>query len=112
MKSPLYVLAVLLPLATQLVAASPTAEFDEFESLEDRQGGSNSCKIRTGFSYRKYPCDSSDIIGRENPGGQWQATCRYKNFYKTKKGWVRSSDKPKACRGSFETTQCPNPSFT
>lgn len=86
MKSPLYILAVLLPLATELALASPTAEPDEFDSLEERAGGGggghgssqNPCRVKHQYYYMKYPCDSSDRKGQEFPGGQFSASCRYK----------------------------------
>ncbi|KAJ5357985.1 hypothetical protein N7541_005143 [Penicillium brevicompactum] len=97
MKSPLWLLTVLLPLATELAAASPAANPDpdsleslesfddanEFEErdLEDRQGGSrqgNKCRINRPYWYYKYPCDSSDRTGQARVGSQFSATCRYK----------------------------------
>jgi hypothetical protein len=86
MKSPLYLLTILLPLATELAAASPSANpdvdsFDEIEErdLEDRQGGGrNRCRIERPYSYWKYPCDSSDRTGRANRGDQFSATCKYR----------------------------------
>ncbi|KAJ5110385.1 hypothetical protein N7532_000920 [Penicillium argentinense] len=122
MKSPLYLLTVLLPLATEIVAASPTADFTDSDTLEERDrfngggGGKfgdkfNPCKIRKPYWYWKYPCDSSDKTSRESPGGQWNASCRYKNWYKTKKGWVHDFEKPKNCHGSWEHQQCPPPTF-
>ncbi|KAJ5522637.1 hypothetical protein N7513_013210 [Penicillium frequentans] len=105
MKSPLYLLTILLPLATEIVIASP-ADFDDSDTLEERDRGgggkfgdkSNACRIQHPYWYWKYPCDSSDKFGRENTGGQWNAICRYNNWYKTKKGWVHDFDKPNNCR--------------
>lgn len=89
MKSPIWFLTVLLPLATELAAASPAVDPDldsldsfdsvgEFEArdLEDRQG--NRCRINRPYSYWKYPCDSSDRTGQATVGSQFSATCRYK----------------------------------
>ncbi|KAJ5784186.1 uncharacterized protein N7503_009398 [Penicillium pulvis] len=87
MKSPLYLLTILLPLATEIVVASPTANFEDSDILEERDRGgggkvgdkSNACRIQHPYWYWKYPCDSSDKFGsRENTGGQWNAICRYK----------------------------------
>ncbi|KAJ5122651.1 hypothetical protein N7448_003785 [Penicillium atrosanguineum] len=112
MKSPLYILAVLLPLANELALASPTAEPVDFDALEERNGGggggghgkgdfNNPCRIRNQYWYWKYPCDSSDRKGQAFPGGQFSASCRYKNWYQTQNGWVRNSDKPQGCSMFF-----------
>lgn len=89
MKSPLYVLAVLLPLATELALGSPTPE-TEFESLEERgRGGdkdwdghpgwhdNNPCEVKRSYPYYKYPCDSSVTTGMSQVGATFMPSCRY-----------------------------------
>ncbi|EIT75596.1 hypothetical protein AO1008_08320 [Aspergillus oryzae 100-8] len=97
MKSPIYLLTALLPLTLPLVNATPTAEPDDLEVegsvLEDR----DNCRVERPFVYRKYPCDSSDITGRANRGDNVNFQCRYRNWYKTPKGWVKQDDKPRRC---------------
>lgn len=94
MKSPLYFLTILLPLLTELAFASPTADIEDTDILEERDrggdrdddrggfkggsGGGNSCRVFKPYWYYKYPCDSSDKFGRENQGGTFTATCKYK----------------------------------
>ncbi|PIG86574.1 hypothetical protein AARAC_002066 [Aspergillus arachidicola] len=98
MKSPIYLLTALLPLTLPLANATPTAEPDDLDVegsvLEDR----DNCKVDRGFNYYKYPCDSSDITGRANRGDNVNFQCRYRNWYKTPKGWVKQNDKPRNCR--------------
>ncbi|CAI7616610.1 unnamed protein product, partial [Penicillium discolor] len=94
MKSPIYLLTVLLPLASALAAAPPAdpdpddfdsvQEFQEFEErdLDDRQF-KGPCRVNKPYFYWKYPCDSSDRIGRQNVGGQFTATCSYRQVKPT-----------------------------
>ena len=127
MKSPLWILTVLLPLVTELAAASPTANpdsdsldsFEEFEErdMEDRRVKADPCRYNKDYWYYKYPCDSSDKE-KGKAGAQFDASCKYKSvnsdtessciqkaetdlgfrkWYKTSKGWVRDSDKPPKC---------------
>ncbi|KAE8350062.1 hypothetical protein BDV28DRAFT_151308 [Aspergillus coremiiformis] len=76
MKSPLYILTVLLPLAVQVAQATPTPDADELEdrATEERR----SCRVRHGFDYWKYPCGSSDTSGRAHRGDNITLMCRYK----------------------------------
>ncbi|CAI7667288.1 unnamed protein product [Penicillium bialowiezense] len=115
MKSPLYVLAVLLPLATELALGSPTPE-TEFESLEERgRGGdkdwdghpgwhdNNPCEVKRSYPYYKYPCDSSVTTGMSQVGATFMPSCRNGNsgvWYLAPKGWVKDSDKPRRCPGA------------
>lgn len=87
MKSPLYILTILLPLATELAVASPTGDVGDSDVLEERDGGggggkfpgkSNGCRVNKQYWYYKYPCENSEKFGRENQGGTFTATCRYK----------------------------------
>jgi len=86
MKSPLYLLTILLPLATELTFASPIADVEDTDILEERDRGSDhggfssgkSCRVFKPYWYYKYPCESSDKLGRENEGGTFTATCKYK----------------------------------
>ncbi|OQD84713.1 hypothetical protein PENANT_c012G03459 [Penicillium antarcticum] len=108
MKNPLYILTILLPLATELVTASPAAE-PEFDDLQDRAnggGGGNRCRINHKYWYWKYPCDQSDRTTQQSRGDQWNAICRYKNWYKTNKGWAHDFDKPPNCHGDWDR-RCP-----
>ncbi|KAE8395622.1 hypothetical protein BDV23DRAFT_178667 [Aspergillus alliaceus] len=97
MKSPLYILTALLPLAVQVAQATPVAESDADDSIIEER---SNCKVKHGFDYWKYPCDSSDRTGHANKGDNVDFQCRYRNWYKTPRGWVRQSDKPSSCPGS------------
>ncbi|KAJ5322011.1 hypothetical protein MYU51_002725 [Penicillium brevicompactum] len=118
MKSPLYILAVLLPLATELALGSPTAEA-EFEELEERGRGGhkdwddhngwnhdrNPCEVKRSYPYYKYPCDSSVTTGMSQVGAIFTPSCKYQNgnsgvWYLAPKGWVKDSDKPRRCPGT------------
>lgn len=89
MKSPLYILTILLPLLTELAFASPTADIEDIDILEERDrgdhrgdfkggGSGNPCRVFKPYWYYKYPCESSDKLGRENQGSTFTATCKYK----------------------------------
>lgn len=94
MKSPLYILAVLLPLATELALGSPTAEA-EFEELEERgRGGQknwddhngwdhdrNPCEVKRSYPYYKYPCDSSVTTGMSQVGAIFTPSCKYQSVF-------------------------------
>ncbi|KAJ5220594.1 uncharacterized protein N7469_009481 [Penicillium citrinum] len=123
MKSPLYLLTILLPLATELAFASPTADVEDTDILEERDrggdrggfNGGNPCKVFKPYWYYKYPCESSGKLGQENQGGTFTATCKYSNngnnWYKTKRGWTQGFNRPQRCHGNWENQQCPNPTF-
>ncbi|KAE8332984.1 hypothetical protein RU639_013831 [Aspergillus parasiticus] len=110
MKSPIYLLTTLLPLVAQLTGATPTEDHADYDSLEertegfsigDKQAKQGACTIERPFQYYKYPCDSSDRVGEARRGEQWQSSCKYKNFYKTKNGWwAKQENKPRNCRVS------------
>jgi hypothetical protein len=94
MKSPIYILAVLLPLATELATASPVAEPD-FDALEERGGkkehdwdknwddhhgwdhNKNPCEVKRSYPYYKYPCDSSPTTGMSQVGAIFTPSCKY-----------------------------------
>lgn len=92
MKSCIYMLTALLPLASQVAMASPVAEPGD-SSLEERGNGwgnrngnghdhdherpEDYCKIQKPYSYHKYPCDSSDIVGQSNVGDNFAPVCKY-----------------------------------
>ncbi|KAJ6084669.1 hypothetical protein N7486_011469 [Penicillium sp. IBT 16267x] len=111
MKSFFYILTALLPIASQVTMASPVAEAEDF-SLEDRgnnggwnDGGwsrhdhpKNNCRVKQSYPYQKYPCDSSDIVGKSNVGDNFAPVCKYQNWYKNSQGWWFKSDyKPQGC---------------
>ncbi|KAE8396935.1 hypothetical protein BDV37DRAFT_289856 [Aspergillus pseudonomiae] len=97
MKSPIYLLTALLPLSISLVNAAPSAEPEDIEDsgLEER----DTCRVERRFDYFKYPCQSSDRTGSANRGDEVNFDCKYRNWYKTRRGWVREDDKPRRCRG-------------
>lgn len=126
MKSPLYMLAVLLPL---VAAATPIADPEaDIEDLEERDGGRNGggrdrdeCKVRRSYPYYKYPCNSSPKIAFSQVGATFTSSCRYQwvlsdiikmekawwtlyrngdsgVWYQTPRGWVKDQDKPRGCR--------------
>ncbi|KAJ5518800.1 hypothetical protein LT330_005120 [Penicillium expansum] len=116
MKSPVYVLAVLLPLLTQIATANPVAE-PEFDDLEERGRGNdkdnnhhgwddkNVCEVKRTYPYYKYPCSSSPKIGTSIQGAIFTPSCRYQNgdsgvWYLAPKGWVKDQDKPRRCPGT------------
>ena len=96
MKSPLYFLAVILPLATELALGSPTAEA-EFGELEERgrggdRGGDrdwddrhgwdhdrNPCEVKRSYPYYKYPCGSSPTTGMSQVGAIFTPSCKYQS---------------------------------
>ena len=87
----MYILAVLLPLATELALATPVAEpgFD----LEERGPGNdkdrhdwdnhhgwdkhNPCEVKRTYPYYKYPCSSSPTTGRSTQGSIFTSSCKY-----------------------------------
>ncbi|KAB8069355.1 hypothetical protein BDV29DRAFT_182943 [Aspergillus leporis] len=104
MKSPLYILTALLPLAMQVVNASPTAPPNEAEDslIEERDNiqERDSCRVdRNEFSYYRYPCGSSERTGRARRGDNVEFICKYRDWYRTPNGWVREDEKPRRCRG-------------
>lgn len=84
MKSPIYILSCLLPLAAQIAHASPTPEDaeDAAQLVEERDDieARDVCRLNRGdhFLYRKYPCGDSPVTGRANQGDFVNFDCRYK----------------------------------
>lgn len=94
MKSFIYILTALLPLASQMAMANPVADPADF-SLEERdnrwgkdhdkdhdnnrghQGHDDFCKVKKTFWYHKYPCDSSETVGQANVGDTFAPVCKY-----------------------------------
>jgi hypothetical protein len=87
MKSPSYILAVLLPFASQLAAATPTVERD-FDSLQNRGNDKgygdhhgyedqNVCEVKYPYPYYKYPCSSSPSNGTSILGATFTSFCKY-----------------------------------
>ncbi|KGO64401.1 hypothetical protein PITC_022510 [Penicillium italicum] len=127
MKSPIYILAVLLPLATEVAMGSPVAE-EDFHAIEERGRGNNKgwdkdwddhhgwdhnknpCEVKRSYPYYKYPCDSSPSTGMSQVGAIFTPSCKYQNgnsgvWYQAPKGWVKDSDKPPRCPGT--NNPCP-----
>lgn len=100
MKSPLYILSMLLPLATEVAIGSPVAEPD-FVAIEERGRGNNKgwdkewddhrewdhkknpCEVQRSYPYYKYPCDSSPSTGMSQVGAIFTPSCKYQ--------WVHSA---------------------
>lgn len=85
MKSPIYILSCLLPLAAQIAQASPTPEDAEDAVQFEERGDPNTqgrdvCRLHRGdhFFFYKFPCGDSPIIGRANQGDFVNFDCRYK----------------------------------
>ncbi|KAJ5392413.1 hypothetical protein N7509_007903 [Penicillium cosmopolitanum] len=113
MKSPVFILTALLPLAAQVAVASPVADPDS--SLEERGGNNNwnnggkdwggnhqgpqdNCKIKNPFWWHKYPCDSSSTVGQARVGDTFAPVCKYQNWYQNAQGWwARDDNKPPRC---------------
>jgi hypothetical protein len=92
MKSPVYILAVLLPLATELALATPVAE-SNFDALEERGkgkekdwqdwgnhhgwDGKDPCEVKRTYPYYKYPCSSSPSNGTSLLGAIFKSYCKY-----------------------------------
>jgi hypothetical protein len=95
MKSPFYILAVLLPLATDLALATPVADPNS-DSLEERHRGNdkgykdhheyedhhgngdeNVCEVKYPYPYYKYPCNSSPTNGTSTLGATFTSFCKY-----------------------------------
>ncbi|KAJ6104416.1 hypothetical protein N7523_010736 [Penicillium sp. IBT 18751x] len=124
MKSFIYIIATILPLASQVAMASPVAEPGDI-SLEERGGGGGGnawgnghgndhdhqrpedyCKVQKTYWYRKYPCDSSDVVGQSYMGETFAPVCKYQNWYKNSKGWwVKEDYKPYQC--NINVGECP-----
>ncbi|KAJ5976475.1 hypothetical protein N7481_010182 [Penicillium waksmanii] len=123
MKSPIFILAALLPLATQVAMANPVAAANSDSSLEERGGNWNGdlnhghggkgwdnhwddddrpqdwCKVKQPYWYHKYPCDSSGTVGESKVGDNFAPVCKYQNWYKNPKGWwVKDEYKPRRCQ--------------
>ncbi|CAI7666285.1 unnamed protein product [Penicillium manginii] len=122
MKSPVFILTALLPLATQVALANPIADADS--SLEERGGGGGNwngggknwggdhqrpqdwCKVKKTYWYHKYPCDESGTVGKSNVGDTFAPVCKYQNWYKNSKGWwVKEDNKPYRCE--VHVGECP-----
>lgn len=86
MKSPIYILSILLPFAAQVAEASPVAESD-IDSLEarnkdkDHHGGRppwNPCEVKDSYPYYKYPCHDSPETGNSIVGATFTSSCKYR----------------------------------
>ncbi|OQE14026.1 hypothetical protein PENFLA_c041G05709 [Penicillium flavigenum] len=119
MKPPFYILAALLPLATDLALATPVADPNS-DSLEERHRGNNKgykdhheydvhygygdenvCEVKYPYPYYKYPCNSSPTNGTSTLGATFTSFCKYQNgdsgiWYSAPKGWVKEGDKPRS----------------
>ncbi|KAJ5160768.1 uncharacterized protein N7482_007772 [Penicillium canariense] len=121
MKSFIYILTALLPLASQVAMANPVPS-DEF--LEERDGNrgdkdrgdkdrwdkhdrpEDKCKVQKPYWYHKYPCDSSETVGQSRVGDTFAPVCKYQNWYKNPKGWwVKEDFKPWRCE--VHVPNCP-----
>ena len=95
MKSPFYILAVILPLATDLALATPAADPNS-DSLVERHRGDdkgyknhneyddhhgygekNVCEVKYPYPYYKYPCNSSPTNGTSLLGATFTSYCKY-----------------------------------
>jgi hypothetical protein len=92
MKSPIYILTALLPIAVQVAVAAPTAEAAD-DSLEKRDNGNDGghgdrwghdhendrdpCVVKKPYWYYKYPCVSSETVGESKVGDKFQPVCMY-----------------------------------
>ncbi|KAL3413967.1 uncharacterized protein AFUA_3G13755 [Aspergillus fumigatus Af293] len=96
MKSPLYILTVLLPLALAIPAAEPDDGADSLEARRDRNR--DRCSKNSQIPYYRYPCDGSDKMGNYRSNEHVEYICQYKGWYKTGNNWwVKGSDKPRDC---------------
>lgn len=94
MKSPIYILAIILPLATEVAIGSPVAEphsvavdergqgknKDWDKEWDDRHGWDhqkNPCEVQRSYPYYKYPCDSSPSTGMSQVGAIFTPSCKY-----------------------------------
>ncbi|KAL4860521.1 hypothetical protein BDV12DRAFT_181447 [Aspergillus spectabilis] len=106
-----YIIAVLLPLATQLATATPTAgrDHDDHDYYEEVDN-SNPCEVKVTYPYYKYPCSSSPENGTSLLGATFTSFCKYQNddsgiWYAAPRGWVKEDDKPRKCPGA--SNPCP-----
>lgn len=85
MKSPIYFLAALLPLVSQVALANPVADAKDV-NLEERGDDhwgqhkhhpDNQCKVKKPYWYHKYPCDSSEKGGESKVGDIFAPVCKY-----------------------------------
>ncbi|KAL2807704.1 hypothetical protein BJX63DRAFT_436807 [Aspergillus granulosus] len=111
MKPSIYLLAALLPFATQLVVANPVAEPDPdafAEAVADpdnNRQNDNNCKVKQSYHYYKYPCKSSTFTGDSQVGTTFTSSCKYQDrdsgiWWQTPRGWVKDENKPKGCRSN------------
>ncbi|KAJ5773033.1 hypothetical protein N7457_007929 [Penicillium paradoxum] len=100
MKSPSYILAVILSLTANIALATPVADADpDFEALEERAG----VTTKTVAAPDLYPGGSSRKTGSSRAGATFSPTCKYQTkdsemWFSTSKGWVKDSDKSRNCR--------------
>jgi hypothetical protein len=105
---PSYILTMLLPLATQLAMANPTAEGDHHY---DNDSKGNPCEVKYPYPYYKYPCNSAPENGTSLLGATFTSYCKYQNgedsgtWFSTPRGWVKEDDKPRKCPGA--SSMCP-----
>jgi hypothetical protein len=101
MKSPLYILTVLLPLALAIPAAEPDVGAESIEERDNRNDNNKQtdrCRKNSQIWYYRYPCDSSDRLGSYRNNQHVDYICKYKGWYKTGNSWwVKGSDKPSNC---------------
>lgn len=105
MKSPVYILTAILPFATQVALANPVAEPADDLSLEMRGNGGgwgwgwdwgkdhdhdhhhgedphhehpeHYCTVKKPYWYHKYPCESSETVGKSKRGDTFAPVCEY-----------------------------------
>ena len=76
MKSPLYILTVLLPLALAIPAAEPDDGADSLEARRDRNR--DRCSKNSQIPYYRYTCDGSDKMGNYRSNEHVEYICQYK----------------------------------
>ncbi|KAF7589011.1 hypothetical protein BBP40_004838 [Aspergillus hancockii] len=94
MKSLLYLLTALLPLALALPSAEPDADADALEEKHKLSKQGNKCHADHNFDYYKYPCKNGNYKkGSYHKGDKVDWKCKYYDWYQTSEGWWTTATK-------------------
>lgn len=83
---PSYIFALLLPVATQLATAGPTAggghdhdgdHDSNRKDTHDTHDTHNPCEVKVSYPYYKYPCHSAPSNGTSQLGATFTSYCKY-----------------------------------
>ncbi|KAL2820927.1 hypothetical protein BDW59DRAFT_150517 [Aspergillus cavernicola] len=101
MKSPLYLLTVILPFTLAFPSSEENENEDDLHSLEDR---AKKCRASHEIKYYRWPCAQT---GKYNANQNVEYQCKWRDgdWWKTSKNWwVKGSDVPNNCK--FRNPTC------